>query len=67
MWPLAKSKLRKVYVRKFMMIELLVAVVWWPVLIAGVILGLIIGHMLIETLLDWVWGKQPGGRRGYHR
>jgi hypothetical protein len=50
-----------------MMIELLVAVVWWPVLIAGVILGLIIGHMLIETLLDWVWGKQPGGRRGYHR
>ena len=45
------------------MFELLVAVVWWPMLIAGVILLALVGHMLIETLMDRVWGKQPKGQK----
>jgi hypothetical protein len=45
------------------MFELIVAVLWWPMLIAGVILLALVGYMLIETLMDRVWGKQPKGQK----
>jgi hypothetical protein len=38
-------------------------VLWWPMLIAGVILLALVGYMLIETLMDRVWGKQPKGQK----
>jgi hypothetical protein len=45
------------------MFELIVAVLWWPMLIAGVILLALVVYMLIETLMDRVWGKQPKGQK----
>ena len=45
------------------MFELIVAVLWWPMILAGVILLALVGYMLIETLMDWVWGKQPKGQK----
>ena len=45
------------------MFELIVAIAWWPLLIAGVILLVLVGHMLIETVADKVWGKQPKGQK----
>jgi len=45
------------------MFELIVAIAWWPMLIAGVILLALVGYMLIETLMDRVWGKQPKGQK----
>ena len=45
------------------MFELVVAVLWWPMLVAGVILLALVGYMLIETLMDRVWGKQPKGQK----
>lgn len=46
-----------------MMLELVAAVVWWPMLIAGAVVFALIAHVLIETLMDWVWGKQPRGSK----
>ena len=45
------------------MFELIVAVLWWPMILAGVILLALVGYMLIETLMDRVWGKQPKGQK----
>ena len=45
------------------MFELIVAVLWWPMLIAGCVLLALVGYMLIEALLDWVWGKQTKGQK----
>ena len=45
------------------MFELIVAVLWWPMVLAGVILLALVGYMLIETLMDRVWGKQPKGQK----
>ena len=45
------------------MIELIVAVLWWPMILAGVVLLALVGYMLIETLMDRVWGKQPKGQK----
>ena len=45
------------------MFELIVAVLWWPMILAGVILLALVGYMLIETLMDKVWGKQPKGQK----
>jgi len=45
------------------MFELIVAIAWWPMLIAGVILLALIGHMVLEALMDRVWGKQPKGQK----
>lgn len=45
------------------MFELVVAVMWWPMLIAAVILAVLVGYVVIETFMDWVWGKQPRGQK----
>lgn len=45
------------------MFELIVAVLWWPMILAGVVLLALVGYMLIETLMDRVWGKQPKGQK----
>ena len=45
------------------MFELVVAVLWWPMLVAGVILLLLVGYMLMEALMDKVWGKQSRGQK----
>ena len=45
------------------MFELIVAVLWWPMILAGVILLALVGYLLIETLMDRVWGKQPKGQK----
>jgi len=45
------------------MFELIVAIAWWPMLIAGVVLLALIGHMVLEALMDRVWGKQPKGQK----
>jgi hypothetical protein len=45
------------------MFELVVAVLWWPMLVAGVILLALVGYMLIEALMDKVWGKQSRGQK----
>ena len=45
------------------MFELVVAVLWWPMLVAGVILLLLVGYMLMEVLMDKVWGKQSRGQK----
>ena len=45
------------------MFELIVAVLWWPMILAGVVLLALVGYMLIETLMDKVWGKQPKGQK----
>ena len=45
------------------MFELVVAVLWWPMLVAGVILLLLVGYMLMEVLMDQVWGKQSRGQK----
>lgn len=45
------------------MFELVVAVLWWPMLVAGVILLALVGYMLMEALMDRVWGKQSRGQK----
>jgi len=45
------------------MFELIVAVLWWPMILAGVVLLALVGYMLIEALMDWVWGKQSRGQK----
>ena len=45
------------------MFELVVAVIWWPMLIAAVVLAVLVGYVVIETLMDWVWGKQSRGQK----
>jgi hypothetical protein len=45
------------------MFELVVAVLWWPMLVAGVILLALVGYMLMEALMDKVWGKQSRGQK----
>ena len=45
------------------MFELVVAVLWWPMLVVGVILLLLVGYMLMEALMDKVWGKQSRGQK----
>jgi len=45
------------------MFELIVAVLWWPMIFAGVVLLALVGYMLIEALMDWVWGKQSRGQK----
>jgi len=43
--------------------ELVVAVIWWPMLIAAAILLALAGHVVIEALMNRVWGKQPKGQK----
>jgi hypothetical protein len=43
--------------------ELVVAVIWWPMLVAGAIFLALVGYMLIEAFMDWVWGKQSRGQK----
>jgi hypothetical protein len=45
------------------MFELLLAIATWPlwILLAGLLA--IIGYMIIETIMDKVWGKQPKGQK----
>jgi hypothetical protein len=45
------------------MFELVVAVLWWPMLVAGVILLALVGYMVLEALMDKVWGKQSRGQK----
>ena len=45
------------------MFELVAAVIWWPMLIAGAVLLALVGYVLIEALLDRVWGKQTKGQK----
>ena len=45
------------------MFELIVAVLWWPMILAGVVLLALVGYMLLEALMDRVWGKQPKGQK----
>lgn len=45
------------------MFELIVAIAWWPMLFAAAILIALLGHVLIEALLDKVWGKQSKGQK----
>ncbi len=45
------------------MLELITAVIWWPMLIAAAIFLAFVGYVLIETLLDKVWGKQTKGQK----
>jgi hypothetical protein len=45
------------------MFELLLAIATWPlwILLAGLLA--IVAHMIIETIMDKVWGKQPKGQK----
>jgi len=45
------------------MFELIVAVLWWPMILAGVVLLALVGYMLMEALMDWVWSKQSRGQK----
>ena len=45
------------------MFELIVAIAWWPMILAGVVLLALVGYMLLEALMDRVWGKQPQGQK----
>jgi hypothetical protein len=45
------------------MFELLLAIAIWPIYIIGAGLLAIVAHMIIETIMDKVWGKQPKGQK----
>ena len=45
------------------MFELLLAIAIWPlwIVLAGFLA--IVAHMIIETIMNKVWGKQPKGQK----
>ena len=45
------------------MFELIVAIAWWPMLIVAAGLIAVIEYMIIETVMNRVWGKQPKGQK----
>ena len=45
------------------MFELLLAIAIWPLWIVLAGLLAIVAHMIIETIMDKVWGKQQKGQK----
>lgn len=45
------------------MFEVVIAVLWWPMVIGVAVFAVLVGYVLIEALLDWVLGKQSRGQK----